>query len=495
MSARRSRVSSKKVHVEIGDRVQKGDLLAEIDPTVFETRTRTDRANLENLRAQFNEQEANLVLARQQLQRNQNLFKAKIVSQDTLQTSEAQLAAGEAKADSLKAQIDGAQATLDGDVANLGYTKIYAPMGGTIVSQTALEGQTLNANQSAPVIVRVADLDTMTVWAQVAEADVVKLTPGMPAYFSTLGLPDRRWQGTVQQIQPTPQTVNDVVLYNVLIDVKNDDHVLMTSMTAQVFFILGEAKGVPLVPVTALGQPRAGAADEYEVRVLTSEGPRRRTVKIGLADRTSAQVLSGLAVGDQVIVGRARRRRQRGAVGRRRALARPLRVPPVTQLKPKPAPALLALDGVSKVYRNGTAEIRALDSVSLEIRAGEFVAIMGQSGSGKSTLMNIIGCLDRPSRGSYQVGGRDVADLSADELAALRRDTFGFVFQRYNLLATATAAENVEIPAIYAGRSWRERTARAQALLQRLGLGDRARHIDPASSRAGNSSAYPSRAR
>jgi membrane fusion protein, macrolide-specific efflux system len=293
----------KKVHVDIGGRVQKGDLLAEIDPTVFETRTRTDRANLENLRAQSNEQEANLVLARQQLQRNQNLFKAKIVSQDTLQTSEAQLAAGEAKADSLKAQIDGAQATLDGDVANLGYTKIYAPMGGTIVSQTALEGQTLNANQSAPVIVRVADLDSMTVWAQVAEADVVKLTPGMPAYFSTLGLPDRRWQGTVQQIQPTPQTVNDVVLYNVLIDVKNDDHVLMTSMTAQVFFILGEAKGVPLVPVTALGQPRVGAADEYEVRLLTNEGPRRRTVKIGLADRTSAQVLSGLAVGDQVIVG------------------------------------------------------------------------------------------------------------------------------------------------------------------------------------------------
>ena len=291
----------KKVHVEIGDRVKQSDLLAEIDPTVFETRVQTDRANLANLRAQFDEQQASLVLARQQLTRNQNLFKAKIVSQDTLQTAEATVAAGEAKAESLKAQIDGAQATLDGDVANLGYTKIYAPMGGTIVSQTALEGQTLNANQSAPVIVRVADLDTMTVWAQVAEADVVKLTPGMPAYFSTLGLPERRWQGTVQQIQPTPQTVNDVVLYNVLIDVKNDDHVLMTSMTAQVFFILGEAKGVPLVPVAALGQVRSGTTDEYQVRVLTNEGPRRRTVKIGLADRTSAQVISGLAVGDQVI--------------------------------------------------------------------------------------------------------------------------------------------------------------------------------------------------
>jgi membrane fusion protein, macrolide-specific efflux system len=293
----------KKVHVDIGDRVQKGELLAEIDPTVFETRTRTDKANLANLRAQLDEQEANLVLARQQLQRNQNLFKAKIVSEDTLQTAEATLAAGQAKADSLRAQIDGAQATLDGDMANLGYTKIYAPMGGTVVSQTALEGQTLNANQTAPVIVRVADLDTMTVWAQVAEADVVKLKPGTAVYFTTLGMPDRRWPGTVQQIQPTPQTVNDVVLYNVLIDVKNDDHVLMTSMTAQVFFVLGEAKGVPLVPVAALGQPRAGSTDEYDVRVLTSEGPRRRAVKIGISDRTSAQVLSGLAVGDQVIVG------------------------------------------------------------------------------------------------------------------------------------------------------------------------------------------------
>ena len=148
----------------------------------------------------------------------------------------------------------------------------------------------------------------------------------------------------------------------------------------------------------------------------------------------------------------------------------------MTQLKPKPAPALLALDGVGKRYRNGAAEIRALDNVSLEMRAGEFVAIMGQSGSGKSTLMNIIGCLDRPTSGSYRVGGHDVAELSADELAALRRDTFGFVFQRYNLLATATAAENVEIPAVYAGRSRRDRASRAESLLGRLGIGDRASH-------------------
>jgi macrolide transport system ATP-binding/permease protein len=139
-------------------------------------------------------------------------------------------------------------------------------------------------------------------------------------------------------------------------------------------------------------------------------------------------------------------------------------------------PPLLELRGVSRVYASGEAEVRALDEFSLSVEQGEFVAIVGQSGSGKSTLMNILGCLDRPSQGSYRVGGRDVATLERDELAALRRDTFGFVFQRYNLLPTASAAENVEIPAIYAGRGRRERAERAHALLARLGIADRGTH-------------------
>lgn len=290
------------VHVEIGDRVEKDDLLAEIDPTVLETRTRTNRANLANLRAQRAQQEAELGLARQQLKRNRNLFNSKIVSQDTLQTSEMQVRVAEAKMAGLEAQIEAAQAILDGDIANLGYTKIYAPMTGTVVSQSAVEGQTLNASQTAPTIVRIADLDTMTVRAQVAEADVVKLATGMPAYFTTLGLPERRWQATVRQILPTPETINDVVLYNVLIDVDNADRVLMANMTAQVFVLLGEAKGVPVIPVAALSLAPTGAAGEYRVRVLTKDGPVDRTVRIGLASRTSAQVLSGLEVGEQVIV-------------------------------------------------------------------------------------------------------------------------------------------------------------------------------------------------
>lgn len=141
-----------------------------------------------------------------------------------------------------------------------------------------------------------------------------------------------------------------------------------------------------------------------------------------------------------------------------------------------PQSPLIEIANVTKHYTQGSAIVRALDGVSISIEAGEFVAIMGQSGSGKSTLMNIIGCLDRPSGGVYRVAGIDVATLSADELAALRCRTFGFVFQRFNLLPEITASENVEIPAAYAGRAKQDRASRAKALLSRLGLGDRTSH-------------------
>ncbi len=138
---------------------------------------------------------------------------------------------------------------------------------------------------------------------------------------------------------------------------------------------------------------------------------------------------------------------------------------------------LIELVDLRKTYVTGeTVAVEVLRGVSLTIRAGEFVAIMGQSGSGKSTLMNILGCLDKPTGGSYRFAGRDVAELSRDDLARLRRDAFGFVFQQYNLIPTVTAAENVEIPATYAGLDRDKRQARAAGLLTRLGLGDRIDH-------------------
>ena len=141
---------------------------------------------------------------------------------------------------------------------------------------------------------------------------------------------------------------------------------------------------------------------------------------------------------------------------------------------PKP---LLNLEYICRTFSNGDNLIRALDNVSLNIWAGEFVAIVGQSGSGKSTLMNLLGCLDRPTSGSYFVMDNDVSVLNPDELAALRRATFGFIFQRYNLLGSASAEENVEIPALYAGVAKQERLERARKLLNDLGLGDRIDHV------------------
>ena len=137
---------------------------------------------------------------------------------------------------------------------------------------------------------------------------------------------------------------------------------------------------------------------------------------------------------------------------------------------------LIELAGVTKTYRNGDLAVEVLHGIDLRIHPGEFVAIVGQSGSGKSTLMNILGCLDRPTEGAYRFLGRDVSTLGRDELAHLRRLAFGFVFQSYNLIASATATENVEIPAIYAGMSRVERRARAESLLTTLGLAERLAH-------------------
>jgi putative ABC transport system ATP-binding protein len=140
------------------------------------------------------------------------------------------------------------------------------------------------------------------------------------------------------------------------------------------------------------------------------------------------------------------------------------------------AAPLISLHRVSRVYSMGRLDVPALDDVSLEVRAGEFVAIVGPSGSGKSTMMNILGCLDRPTHGSYCLAGTRVADLDDDGLAALRSRTIGFVFQSYNLLPRTTALDNVATPLLYQGIGRAERARRAQAALERLGLGDRMDH-------------------
>jgi macrolide-specific efflux system membrane fusion protein len=297
-----------RLHVEIGDVVEKGQLIAEIDPRIYASRVASDQARIASLTAQLAQQQAVLQNNRLVLERNRGLIAEQATSREQLEQSEADVRVAEAAVKSFSAQIEEAISTLNGDQTNLGYTKIFAPMAGTVVTQTSREGQTLNANQMAPVIVQIADLDTMTVRAQVAEADVMRIRPGTAAEFTTLGALERRWQATVRQVLPSPEVINDVVLYNVLVDVDNRDRQLMNGMSTQVFFILGEAKNALAVPTSALGQRRPDqdqpGTQAYELRVREGEKLATRVVQVGLLSRQFAQVRSGLAEGEQIAISR-----------------------------------------------------------------------------------------------------------------------------------------------------------------------------------------------
>ena len=330
----------KRLHVDVGAVVRKGQLLAEIDPSVYQAKVDGDRAQLLNQQSQLAERQAQLALAEQQLRRQRNLAREDATTTDAVQSAEAAQKAALAQVNSVRAQMQQTESTLRADQANLGYTKIYAPIAGTVVSQSAKEGQTLNANQQAPIVMRIADLATMTVQAQVSEADVQKLRIGMDVYFTTLGGSNRRFYGKLRQIPPTPNVVNNVVLYDALFDVQNPDRALMTQMTAQVFFVIASARNAVLVPVAALrpvptegrqrgargggerkkgerkaGERRGERASGADPRAQFSNGPALvsvvdakgdvtdREVRVGVMNRVSAEIVSGLEAGELVVIG------------------------------------------------------------------------------------------------------------------------------------------------------------------------------------------------
>lgn len=301
----------KVLHVDIGDKVTQNELIGEIDPATIQNKIEIDQAELANLQAQLVSKKAQLVLKQANIDRQRNLVATRSVSQSVLDQAIADLAAAEADVNALEAQIRKQKATLAGDEVDLGYTKIYAPMAGTIAAVPVKEGQTLNASQTAPTIATIADLSTMTVKAQVSEADVSKLKIGMDAYFTLLGQPGKRYTGKLRQIQPTPDIENNVVLYYALFDVPNPDGDLMISMSAQVFFVESAAKDVLIAPSSAIntvsGSRRAGPNGEprkAEVTVLNSSGATEtREVEVGIRNRVNAEIRSGLKEGELVVVG------------------------------------------------------------------------------------------------------------------------------------------------------------------------------------------------
>ncbi|WP_312370180.1 efflux RND transporter periplasmic adaptor subunit [Stenotrophomonas sp.] len=346
----------KVLKVQLGDVVKQGDLIAEIDSVTQENSLKNAEAALENIRAQRAVQTASLKESELAFARQKEMLAAEATSRADYESAEANLASTRAQIRALDAQIRQRETELGTAQANLGYTRITAPIDGTVVAVVAEEGRTVNANQSAPTIVKLARLDLVTVNAEISEADVVKIKPGMPVYFTILGNPDHKYQATLRTVNPAPASISTdstssssssssssstAVYYNALFDVENPDGTLRIDMTAQVSVMLAQAKDALLIPTVALGPkvpegsrgPGANTANgeqraarskqegqrqqrrqtdaaalaksnSYVVRVVNKDGqPEPRTIKVGLNNGSNVQVLEGLKEGELVVVG------------------------------------------------------------------------------------------------------------------------------------------------------------------------------------------------
>lgn len=310
----------KTLFVELGQRVKKGQPVAEIDSTTQQNTVRNAEAALENVRAQLAAQKAALVQAELGYRRQKHLLDNEAGARADYEAAEAQLATTRANIAALQAQIKQAEITADTAKVNLGYTKIVSPIDGIVVALVVQQGQTVNANQTTPTIIKVAQLDTVTVKTQISEADVVKVQPGLPVYFTILGQPDQRYHAKLRTIEPatdailtestgassssTSTSTTTAIYYNGLFDVPNPDNKLRISMTAQVSIVRAQAKGAVTIPASALGA--RGKDGRHSVRVLGADGqPAPRQVRVGINNNVTAEVTEGLAEGDKVVLGEA----------------------------------------------------------------------------------------------------------------------------------------------------------------------------------------------
>ncbi|UNF28990.1 efflux RND transporter periplasmic adaptor subunit [Bartonella krasnovii] len=301
-----------------GSVVKEGELLAEIDPTDQENDLKRKKAALAHYHANLMEQEAYLALAQKNLARQKKMIESRAVSKANFDDAVTQVKIREAQIAQLRQQIVQAQIDVESAEVNLGYTRITAPSAGTVLATVVEEGQNVNAVQSAPTIVILGDLSKMTVKAQISEADILKIRAGQPLYFTVLGNADRRYEGTLERVEPAPESIradvsinpglggssfpSSAIYYNGIVHVDNKDNFLRTYMTAQVHIILGRAQNVLLVPSDALrDETKEGKA---WVSVLVRENKVvAKQVTVGLNNKVMAEIASGLDEGDVVITG------------------------------------------------------------------------------------------------------------------------------------------------------------------------------------------------
>jgi len=318
-----------------GDKVEANELVAEIDPTQYAAQVGQDRAQIADLQAQVQAWEAKLAVANWINSTNQTLLRSSAASEQTARQSAADAKVAEATIASLKAQIDKIQNALKFDQAQLDRTSIRSPISGLVASPTtaaygttwskldvAHPGQILNNKQTAPVLFRVANIDQMMVRAQVSEADVAKLNPGMAVYFTTLGRPDRRIDAKLDAIEVTPELINGAIFYDADFQVQNPDRQLLPQMSVQASFVVAQAKDALIAPVAALlsiqrlngvavpacpAQSQSKAKDVIAdcVMVLTNGHPEARSVTIGVRNDVDVQLMSGVAEGEQLVIAAA----------------------------------------------------------------------------------------------------------------------------------------------------------------------------------------------
>jgi macrolide-specific efflux system membrane fusion protein len=242
----------KAVTVKPGDTVRRGQLVGVIDDTTARARLAQAEATLASVRAQITAKQSQISLAQIQRDRNARLVERGFLSVATLDAAEANLAALESEADSLRAQAGSLVAVIEQARTELRYAEVRAPIAGVVVALAARPGQALNAAQQAPVILRIANLQSLALVAQVSEADVVHVRPGMEVRYNLLGVPERNFVGRVRQILPAPNVVNSVVFYDVLIEIPHAEALFRIGMTAQVYFVLARHACMLKIPRVAL---------------------------------------------------------------------------------------------------------------------------------------------------------------------------------------------------------------------------------------------------
>lgn len=307
----------KTLNAALGDKVEKGTLLAEIDPVLQQNTLKEADAQVENLEAQKRSRQALLKEYDLSYKRKLQMVAKDAASQADLETAQALLESTRQDIFALEAQIKKAVIAVDTARANLGYTRIVAPMTGIVISIDTEEGQTVVSTQSATTILTLANLSTITVKAKISEADITRITPGLEVYFTLLGDSDTRYYSKLRAIEPGPESMgssnagsntngstsstNSAIYYNGLFEVPNPDNKLRVSMTAQVSIVINGAKNALCIPVSTLGSKQPDG--RYMVKVLKENIPEDRLLRVGISNNVHIQVLEGIEEGEAVIIG------------------------------------------------------------------------------------------------------------------------------------------------------------------------------------------------